>query len=97
MIWRTEEDVLITKDVSLSNQKAIEFGTRYDGDKDAARAHCIQTRLSRFARLIYHDALLEYLSEDGKEIEPKWYIPVISMVLVNGAEGIGNRVEYQYP
>ena len=27
--------------------------------------------------------------DDGKKIEPKWFIPVIPMVLVNGSSGIG--------
>merc|ERR1719356_2275254 len=43
-------------------------------------------------RLIYHpfdDAILNYLDEDGQKIEPSYYVPVIPMVLVNGASGIG--------
>merc|ERR1719356_253070 len=43
-------------------------------------------------RLIYHpfdDAILNYLDEDGQRIEPTYYVPVIPMVLVNGASGIG--------
>ncbi|KAM7515727.1 hypothetical protein LguiA_005310 [Lonicera macranthoides] len=32
---------------------------------------------------------LDYLNEDGKNIEPTWYMPVIPTVLVNGSEGIG--------
>ena len=69
-----------------------QFGKRNDGGKSAANARYVHTRLLSFARLIYHpddDVLLEYLSEDGKKIEPKWYVPVIPMILVNGAEGIG--------
>jgi DNA topoisomerase-2 len=31
----------------------------------------------------------EYLEEDGSRVEPKWYIPIVPMVLVNGAHGIG--------
>eukprot|EP00966_Prymnesium_polylepis_P048588 1125082-Prymnesium_polylepis.1 len=34
-------------------------------------------------------ALLEYLEDDGQSIEPKYYVPILPMVLVNGAEGIG--------
>src|SRR6185369_2987420 len=69
------------------------FGNRLDGGKSPAAAHYIYTKLSPFARLIYHpddDALLEYLNdEDRKKIEPKWYVPIIPMILVNGARGIG--------
>lgn len=35
------------------------------------------------------DALLKNLEEDGEIIEPEWYVPVIPLVLVNGADGIG--------
>ena len=33
--------------------------------------------------------LLTYNRNDNKRVEPEWYIPIIPMVLVNGAEGIG--------
>lgn len=35
------------------------------------------------------DALLKYLEEEGQRIEPSYYLPIIPMALVNGAEGIG--------
>lgn len=35
------------------------------------------------------DSLLNYLNDDGQSIEPEWYVPIIPMVLVNGADGIG--------
>ncbi|KAJ1892411.1 DNA topoisomerase 2, partial [Kickxella alabastrina] len=68
------------------------FGTRLAGGKDAASARYISTYLHTIARMIFHasdDALLENLTDDGKTVEPRWYMPVIPMVLVNGAEGIG--------
>mmetsp|Transcript_149615 Transcript_149615/g.363390 ORF Transcript_149615/g.363390 Transcript_149615/m.363390 type:complete len:1277 (-) Transcript_149615:203-4033(-) len=69
-----------------------QFGTRLQGGKDAASARYIYTRLERIARVIFHpddDPLLDFQNEEGQSIEPYWYIPVIPMVLVNGAEGIG--------
>lgn len=42
--------------------------------------------------MIFHphdDPLLNYLRDDNQKIEPIWYMPIIPMVLVNGAEGIG--------
>lgn len=69
-----------------------QFGTRLAGGKDAASSRYIFTRLAPIARAIFpeaDDALLEYLEDDGKGIEPRWYCPVIPMVLVNGADGIG--------
>ena len=69
-----------------------QFGTRFQGGNDAASPRYIHTQLSKFARLIFHpddDALLTYLDDDGVSIEPKYYLPIIPMLLVNGAQGIG--------
>lgn len=69
-----------------------QFGTRLTGGKDNASARYIFTMMSPLARLIFHpadDPLLNYEVDDGQKIEPQWYIPIIPMVLVNGADGIG--------
>ncbi|KAI7856115.1 DNA topoisomerase [Circinella umbellata] len=69
-----------------------QFGTRHEGGKAAASPRYLFTRLSKIARTIYHpedDDILNYLIEENKSIEPEWYMPVIPMVLVNGADGIG--------
>jgi len=69
-----------------------QFGTRAQGGSDHASARYIYTRLMPWTRLIFSpldDAVLTYLEEDGQRIEPHWYVPVIPMVLVNGATGIG--------
>ena len=33
--------------------------------------------------------ILDYLDDDGYQIEPKYYLPIIPLILVNGSEGIG--------
>lgn len=69
-----------------------QFGTRLQGGKDAASPRYIYTRLTPAARLIFRESddwVLDYLDEEGLSIEPVWYCPIIPMVLVNGAEGIG--------
>ena len=69
-----------------------QFGTRLMGGKDSASPRYIFTRLSKITRAIFPEAddhLLEYLDDDGQSIEPKHYIPILPMVLVNGSEGIG--------
>ncbi|KAL2266989.1 hypothetical protein VTJ83DRAFT_4266 [Remersonia thermophila] len=68
------------------------FGSRLSGGNDAASARYIHTRLSPFARRIFSkldDPNLEYQIDDGTVIEPKVYVPILPMVLVNGADGIG--------
>lgn len=37
----------------------------------------------------HDDPILTYLTDDGQSVEPEFYVPIIPMVLVNGAEGIG--------
>lgn len=68
------------------------FGSRLAGGSDAASARYIHTRLSPFARRVFSpldEPILDHQVEDGKRIEPRVYVPVIPMVLVNGADGIG--------
>ena len=48
--------------------------------------------MSPLARLIFNpkdDPVLKRLQDDNQWVEPEWYMPIIPMVLVNGAEGIG--------
>ncbi|EXJ57517.1 DNA topoisomerase II [Cladophialophora yegresii CBS 114405] len=69
-----------------------QFGTRNQGGSDSASARYIFTRLSPFARKLFHQAdepLLTYNFDDDKKIEPEVYAPVVPMILVNGADGIG--------
>uniref|UniRef100_A0A673BE93 DNA topoisomerase 2 n=1 Tax=Sphaeramia orbicularis TaxID=375764 RepID=A0A673BE93_9TELE len=47
---------------------------------------------SPLAKLLFPQVdsnLLKFLFDDNQKVEPEWYIPIIPMVLVNGAEGIG--------
>jgi DNA topoisomerase-2 len=49
----------------------------------------IGTKLSQNFRLIYKDfELLEYKEEEGETIEPKYFLPIIPTVLINGGSGI---------
>lgn len=68
------------------------FGSRLEGGSDTASARYIFTRLSPFARRIFHtldEPLLTYNNEEGKSIEPEVYVPVVPLILINGADGIG--------
>ena len=53
-----------------------------------------------FLRNFFHlddDLVMNYLDDDGQSVEPEWYAPIIPMVLVNGAEGIGTGWSTQIP
>ena len=69
-----------------------QFGTRLTGGSDAASARYIFTRLSPVTRCLFpeeDDALLKYREDDGQLIEPEFFCPIIPLLLVNGAAGIG--------
>ena len=62
------------------------------GGKEAASARYIFTSLSPVTRTLFPEAddpVLEYLEEEGQSIEPTFYLPIIPLALVNGADGIG--------
>uniref|UniRef100_T1JG36 DNA topoisomerase 2 n=1 Tax=Strigamia maritima TaxID=126957 RepID=T1JG36_STRMM len=69
-----------------------QFGTRLQGGKDAASPRYIFTALSSLTRHLFNikdDPILHYLNDDNKKIQPEYYLPIIPLVLVNGADGIG--------
>ena len=69
-----------------------QFGTRLQNGKDAASERYIFTQLNELTRYIYRkedDAVLTYLEDDGEQVEPMFYVPIIPMILVNGSRGIG--------
>lgn len=56
---------------------AGQFGTRLQGGKDSASARYIFTRMTKLTRHLFNatdDRLLNYLNEEGQQIEPEWYI-----------------------
>ena len=69
-----------------------QFGTRRQLGEDHGSPRYVHTSLNPLARLIFpeeDDAIYEYKYEEGVKVEPIYYIPIIPMVLVNGASGIG--------
>ena len=84
------------------------FGTRL-GDskknckvgKDAASPRYIYTKLSEITPIIFNpldNPLLEYeVDDDGNQVEPKYYIPIVPMILINGCDGIGTGFSTTIP
>lgn len=70
-----------------------QFGSRAEGGKDAANARYISTKLDMLTRLIFRiedEPLLNYKEDDGRSIEPEFYVPIIPLICVNGCiTGIG--------
>lgn len=57
---------------------------------EAGAPRYIETKLTDNFRLLYKDfELLDYKEEDGEVIEPKFFLPIIPTILVNGVSGMG--------
>eukprot|EP00762_Andalucia_godoyi_P008875 ANDGO_07751.mRNA.1 DNA topoisomerase 2 len=77
-----------------------QFGSRLMGGEDAAKPRYIFTRLDPIARILFPTddlALLECFSEEGQNVEPKVMLPILPMILVNGARGIGTGFSTEVP
>jgi DNA topoisomerase-2 len=77
-----------------------QFGTRLQNGKDFASPRYIFTKLNEITRKIFReedDPILDYLEDDGSKIEPRFYIPIIPMILVNGSSGIGTGFSTEIP
>ncbi|PRP88044.1 hypothetical protein PROFUN_04472 [Planoprotostelium fungivorum] len=69
-----------------------QFGSRLQGGKDAASARYLFTRLNKLTRQLFpeeDDELLQYREEEGQTIEPKYFLPILPTILINGAQGVG--------
>lgn len=71
-----------------------QFGTRLMGGKDSASERYIFTQLNPVSKTLFLSSdmapeVVDYLDDDGLSVEPVFYAPIIPLLLVNGAKGIG--------
>lgn len=67
-----------------------QFGSRISPDASAPRY--IFTKMNDNFRKMFKkedDLILNYLEDDGAQIEPDYYLPVLPNILLNGAKGMG--------
>jgi DNA topoisomerase-2 len=77
-----------------------QFGTRLQGGSDSASPRYIHTYLQPIVKKLVPAAdftVLAYRDDDGMPVEPEWYAPVLPMLLVNGARGIGTGYSTYIP
>jgi DNA topoisomerase II len=77
-----------------------QFGTRLQGGKDAASPRYIFTLLNPLTSLLFHpddQPLLEYLDDDGHKVEPRHYVPILPIALLNGVHGVGTGYSTSVP
>lgn len=68
------------------------YGTRIMGGKDSGSPRYIFTCLRNEVKILfneYDNKILNYIIDEGKSIEPDFYVPIVPMILVNGASGVG--------
>lgn len=69
-----------------------QFGSRFAGGKDASETRYSHTKPENIVAYILREEdvpILKYVVDDGEDVEPETYWPVIPMSLVNGCQGIG--------
>ena len=77
-----------------------QFGSRHLNGKDAASPRYIFTKIPTISSMIFKKVdnnILNNQVEDGMQIEPEYYAPIIPMILVNGATGIGTGFSTDIP
>ena len=86
------EGSIVTMAQKFKNNAALleedgQYGSLRAPQPGAARY--IGTKLSDNFRLIYKDFdLLNYKEEEGESIEPRYFLPIIPTILLNGSSGI---------
>ncbi len=76
------------------------FGYRRLGGKEAASPRYIFTKLTEVTGKIFRkedEPILKYIIEEGKQIEPDVYAPILPTVLINGCSGIGTGFSTDIP
>lgn len=77
-----------------------QFGTRLEGGKDSAAERYIFTMLTPIQSALFlqaDDEGLSWAMDDGQAVEPTYYMPVVPLLLVNGAEGMGTGYSTNIP
>ena len=77
-----------------------QFGSRLESGKDSASPRYIWTELEKLSCIIYNqvdDPVLNHQYEDDERIEPEYYVPILPMILINGAQGIGTGFSTKVP
>ena len=81
-------------------RNAGEVGTRVHGGADASAARYVSTTLEEVTWTIFptlDEPILKHAMEDGESIEFEQFMPIIPMILINGANGIASGYSTNIP
>jgi DNA topoisomerase-2 len=77
-----------------------QFGSRLMGGQDAAQPRYIHTQLEPIVDSMFKkedSSILKYIDDDGEVVEPDYYQPVVPLLVINGALGIGTGFSTNIP
>jgi len=66
-----------------------QFGSRLAGGKDAADGRYTFTKMDMLTKYIFREEDRPILEKNTDAVEYKYYVPILPMILINGADGIG--------
>jgi len=90
-IIKMAQDFVGAQNINLLVPSGI-FGSRLMGGSDAAAPRYIHTYIEPISQLLFKAVdtnVLNYLDDNGKIIEPEYFLPVLPIILINGTNGIG--------
>ncbi|ATZ80450.1 DNA topoisomerase 2 [Bodo saltans virus] len=76
------------------------FGYRNEDGANHGSSRYIKTCLESITEKIFikqDNSILNYLQEEGDSVEPEYYYPILPLVLINGALGIGTGYSTYVP
>ena len=77
-----------------------QFGSRLMGGQDAAQPRYIHTQLEPIVDAMFRKedaSILKHIDDDGEIVEPEYYQPVVPLLVINGAVGIGTGFSTNIP
>ena len=77
-----------------------QFGSRLMGGQDAAQPRYIHTQLEAVVDAMFRKedaSILKHIDDDGDVVEPEYYQPVVPLLVINGALGIGTGFSTNIP
>ena len=77
-----------------------QFGSRLMGGQDAAQPRYIHTQLEPIVDSMFKKddaSILKHIDDDGEIVEPEYYQPVVPLLAINGALGIGTGFSTNIP
>ncbi|XP_020170295.2 DNA topoisomerase 2 isoform X2 [Aegilops tauschii subsp. strangulata] len=93
------QDFVGTNNINLLQPKG-QYGTRSKGRKHSAKSRYVSTGLSDMTEKVFpkeDEVHLNYLKQNGNEVEPEWYVPIVPMILINGCSGVGTGWKTSVP